>query len=121
MFDLWTNILFSAASAIAANTLLRSLFGATFPLFATYLFKGLGIQYASTLLGGIAALLVPIPIFFYVYGPKIRAKSAFAPTNMNSMIGPDSENDVSKESKDDVDYVAASNVPRRTRSNTENV
>lgn len=30
-----------AASAIAANTFMRSLFGAIFPLFATYMFNGM--------------------------------------------------------------------------------
>ncbi|AEO61749.1 hypothetical protein MYCTH_2312265 [Thermothelomyces thermophilus ATCC 42464] len=69
-----------AASAIAGNTFLRSLAGAGFPLFSTYMFDGMGIQWASTLLGCVAAALVPIPIIFYLYGPKIRAKSAFAPT-----------------------------------------
>jgi len=69
-----------AASAIAGNTFLRSLFGAGFPLFATYMFNGLGIEYASTLLGGVAAVLVPIPVLFYLYGHKLRAKSKFAPT-----------------------------------------
>ncbi|KAI9712541.1 MAG: hypothetical protein M1812_006850 [Candelaria pacifica] len=69
-----------AASAIAANTFLRSLAGAGFPLFATYMFQGMGIQWASTLLGVVAALLVPIPVWFYVSGHKIRAKSKFAPT-----------------------------------------
>jgi DHA1 family multidrug resistance protein-like MFS transporter len=69
-----------AASAIAANTFLRSLCGAGFPLFATYMFKGMGIQWASTMLGCIAALLVPVPIWFYLKGAKIREKSKFAPT-----------------------------------------
>ncbi|KAL2185246.1 MFS general substrate transporter [Thermothelomyces heterothallicus CBS 203.75] len=69
-----------AASAIAGNTFLRSLAGAGFPLFSTYMFDGMGIQWASTLLGCVAAALVPIPVIFYFYGPKIRAKSAFAPT-----------------------------------------
>ena len=70
----------SAASAIAANTFLRSLFGAVFPLFATYMFDALGVNWASTLLGCIALLLVPIPVVFWRYGAKIRAKSKFAPT-----------------------------------------
>lgn len=70
-----------AASAIAANTFLRSLAGAGFPLFATYMFNGMGIQWASTLLGCVAFLLVPIPVGFYYYGARIRARSAFAPTN----------------------------------------
>ena len=37
-----------AASAIAANTFMRSLCGGVFPLFATYMFNGMGIQWAST-------------------------------------------------------------------------
>ena len=50
-----------AASAIAANTFMRSLAGAGFPLFATYMFDGMGIQWAGTLLGCVALLLVPYP------------------------------------------------------------
>lgn len=69
-----------AASAIAGNTFLRSLCGAGFPLFSTYMFNGLGIEWASTLLGCVAAVLIPIPIIFYLYGHKIRAKSRVAPT-----------------------------------------
>ncbi len=70
----------SAASAIAANTFLRSLFGAVFPLFATYMFDALGVNWAGTLLGCVALILVPIPVVFWRYGAKIRAKSNFAPT-----------------------------------------
>ncbi|KAG6360127.1 hypothetical protein INS49_011183 [Diaporthe citri] len=72
--------LFFAASAIAGNTFMRSLCGAGFPLFATYMFNGMGIQWASTLLGCVAAVLVPIPVVFYLYGHKIRAKSKIAPS-----------------------------------------
>jgi DHA1 family multidrug resistance protein-like MFS transporter len=69
-----------AASAIAGNTLLRSLAGAGFPLFSQYMFNGMGIQWASTLLGCVAAVLVPIPVIFYIYGARIRKRSAYAPT-----------------------------------------
>ncbi|KAL9942380.1 hypothetical protein D7B24_005793 [Verticillium nonalfalfae] len=69
-----------AASAIAGNTFLRSLCGAGFPLFATQMFEGMGIEWASTLLGCIAVVLAPIPLIFWLYGHKIRAKSAYAPT-----------------------------------------
>jgi MFS transporter, DHA1 family, multidrug resistance protein len=69
-----------AASAIAANTFLRSLAGAGFPLFATYMFNGMGIEWAGTLLGCVALCLVPIPIGFYYYGERIRRRSSFAPT-----------------------------------------
>ena len=75
-----TNEISSAASAIAANTFLRSLAGAGFPLFSQYMFSALGVNWAGTLLGCVAAVLVPIPVLFYVYGHKIREKSAFAPT-----------------------------------------
>ncbi|UPX20263.1 uncharacterized protein EKO05_0010502 [Ascochyta rabiei] len=68
-----------AASAIAANTFMRSIFGGIFPLFATQMFQGMGIQWASTLIGCVAAVLAPMPVFFYLYGKKIRAKSKFAP------------------------------------------
>ena len=69
-----------AASAIAANTFLRSLAAAGFPLFAQYMFKGIGVNWSGTLLGCVAMCLVPIPICFYIYGERIRRKSAFAPT-----------------------------------------
>ncbi|KAF2186368.1 MFS general substrate transporter [Zopfia rhizophila CBS 207.26] len=68
-----------AASAIAANTFMRSLFGGIFPLFATYMFDGMGIEWASTLLGCVGLLLVPMPIVFYLFGKKIRMKSKFTP------------------------------------------
>lgn len=68
-----------AASAVAANTFLRSVFGAIFPLFATYMFEGMGIQWASTLLGCVAVALVPLPICFVLFGKRIRGKSKFAP------------------------------------------
>jgi DHA1 family multidrug resistance protein-like MFS transporter len=44
------------------------------------MFEGMGIQWASTLLGCIAVVLVPIPVIFLYYGAKIRARSSFAPT-----------------------------------------
>ncbi|KAF2223058.1 major facilitator superfamily [Elsinoe ampelina] len=69
-----------AASAIAANTFLRSLFGAVFPLFARQMINGMGIQWAGTLLGCVALVFAPVPVYFYLRGGKIREKSKFAPT-----------------------------------------
>ena len=86
-----------SASAIAANTIMRSLFGAIFPLFAvmyylyasygrpltlliqSYMFEAMGIQYGMTLLGCVAALFIPMPFVLYKYGKSIRARSKFAP------------------------------------------
>ncbi|KAL8804248.1 MAG: hypothetical protein Q9182_002702 [Xanthomendoza sp. 2 TL-2023] len=76
-----------AASAIAANTFLRSLCGAIFPLFATYMFQGLGVQWAGSLLGFVALALVPIPVIFWKYGARIRARSKFAPTMAKNAPG----------------------------------
>ncbi|RVX71964.1 hypothetical protein B0A52_04363 [Exophiala mesophila] len=63
------------ASAVAAHTFLRSLFGSIFPLFGFYMYKGMGVQWASTLLGCLAALMIPIPIVLYKYGPVLREKN----------------------------------------------
>ena len=44
------------------------------------MFNGLGIEWAMTLLGCVAVLLIPIPIAFYKWGHLLRARSKFAPT-----------------------------------------
>ncbi|KZV67553.1 MFS polyamine transporter [Peniophora sp. CONT] len=68
-----------AASALAANTIARSAGGAAFPLFTAQMYHGMGIQWASTLIGVVALVLAPIPFLFYKYGARIRASSKFAP------------------------------------------
>lgn len=52
---------------------------ASFPLFSRQMFNGMGIQWASTLLGCVSAVLVPIPVIFYFFGKRLRMKSSFAP------------------------------------------
>lgn len=52
---------------------------AAFPLFSRQMFNGMGIQWASTLLGCVAVCLVPIPVGFYLYGKRLRMKSKYAP------------------------------------------
>lgn len=69
-----------AASALSAITVVRSLFGAAFPLFATQMFEALNPRWASTLLGCLAILLVPIPVVLQRYGHIIRARSKYAPS-----------------------------------------
>lgn len=68
-----------ANSAIAANTLIRSTLGGAFPLFAVQMYHNLGVNWASSLLGFITAAMIPIPIFFFFYGAKIRAMSKYTP------------------------------------------
>ncbi|KAI9684988.1 MAG: hypothetical protein M1822_005380 [Bathelium mastoideum] len=69
-----------AASALAANTIFRSACGAAAPLFTQYMFDALGVGGGGSLIGGVAALLAPVPFLFYWKGESIRQRSKFAPT-----------------------------------------
>ena len=62
--------LFVAASALAANTFLRSAMAAVFPLFSHQMFVNLTNKYAGTILAGLGVLLLPVPIAFRVYGKR---------------------------------------------------
>lgn len=70
--------LFLAASAIAGNTFMRSSFGASFPLFAGFMFENMGTNWAGLLLGLFSLALIPVPLLFYKYGKKLRQKSKYA-------------------------------------------
>ncbi|WVQ72020.1 hypothetical protein IAR50_001564 [Cryptococcus sp. DSM 104548] len=70
--------LWSAASALAANTVCRSVFGAVFPLFATQMYTKLGVHWASSLLGFVALACSPIPLVLIKFGPALRARSKFS-------------------------------------------
>lgn len=87
-----------AASAIAANTFLRSLCGAGFPLFANYAFRGIGVNWFSTVLGCVAVILIPLPVVFYLKGAQIRKRSKFAPSFPAQQSGKSNEEE-SAESK----------------------
>ncbi|GAQ09516.1 uncharacterized transporter mfs2 [Aspergillus lentulus] len=67
-----------AASVLAANSVLRSLFGASFPLFTTYMYHNLGIHWASSIPAFLALACVPFPFLFYKFGPTIRKRCKFA-------------------------------------------
>ncbi|TPX14316.1 uncharacterized protein E0L32_005512 [Thyridium curvatum] len=67
-----------AASVLAANSVLRSLFGAAFPLFTTHMYQNLGLHWASSIPAFLALACVPFPVLFYIYGSRVRAKCAFA-------------------------------------------
>jgi multidrug resistance protein len=78
--------LFAAASALAASTVSRSIFGATFPLFARQMFEKLNPRWASTVLGLVALTMVPIPIVLRRYGPYLRSRSRFAPSDLPAKV-----------------------------------
>lgn len=65
-----------AASAMAGNSVIRSVMGGVMPIVGTYLYAGLGPNWAGTLLGLLEVVIIPIPFVFYKYGHKIRRKSA---------------------------------------------
>lgn len=67
-----------AASAIAANTFLRSCFAAAFPLVVGPLYRSLGVGPGSSIFAGFATLLIPVPFVFYVFGRRIRAGSKWS-------------------------------------------
>ncbi|KAL6151024.1 hypothetical protein ACJQWK_10718 [Exserohilum turcicum] len=68
-----------AASGMAATTVLRSLAGFLFPLFAPAMYKGLDFGWGNSLLGFISlGMGVPAPLLLWVYGEKLRSVSQFA-------------------------------------------
>ena len=63
-----------SASAIAALTVSRSLFGVLLPLAGPKMYATLGSGWGNSLLGFIALLMIPAPFFLCNYGEKIRKK-----------------------------------------------
>ncbi|RWA04796.1 hypothetical protein EKO27_g10308 [Xylaria grammica] len=66
------------ASALAAKTFIRSLWGASVVLFTTQMYHRLGYQWASTVLAGISLLCCAIPFLFWKFGERIRTRSKYA-------------------------------------------
>ncbi|KAI1809356.1 MFS general substrate transporter [Poronia punctata] len=70
-----------AASALAANSFLRCIFAAAFPLFGKQMYLKLGNQWASSLLAFITLALMPLPYVFFRIGKRVRQKSRFTMRN----------------------------------------
>ncbi|KAF2429754.1 MFS general substrate transporter [Tothia fuscella] len=66
-----------AASAMAANTVLRSVFAAFLPMGGPKLYAALGYGWGNTLLGFISCLMIPIPFLFLRYGEWLRTNPRF--------------------------------------------
>ena len=68
-----------AASALSAVTVLRTMAGFGFPLFAPAMYKALGLGWGNSLLGFIAAGVgIPAPILLWKYGEALRKRSKYA-------------------------------------------
>jgi len=61
-----------AASAIAANTVLRSLAGMLLPLAGPAMYQTLGLGWGNSLLGFLCVLMIPVPLLLHRYGAKLR-------------------------------------------------
>lgn len=68
----------NAASSVAANTFLRSMFAAGLPLAISPLYRTLGVGPGQSIFAGFATLLIPVPFVFYVFGKRIRARSKWS-------------------------------------------
>lgn len=66
-----------ASSAIAANTVLRSLAGAFLPMAGTPMYNALGLGWGNSLLGFISVAMIPIPLLFYKFGGRMRKAQTF--------------------------------------------
>jgi MFS transporter, DHA1 family, multidrug resistance protein len=84
------------ASAIAANTFLRSCFAGAFPLVVSPLYHNIGIGPGSTITGGFACLMIPVPFLFYFFGKRIRASSKWS---RHSVFDEPRKEEVKEESK----------------------
>lgn len=67
-----------SASALAANSFMRSSFGGIFPLFGIQMYNNLGYHWATSLLAFLTLAMLPFPYIFYRYGSRIRKHSRFA-------------------------------------------
>lgn len=67
-----------SASALAANSLVRSVAAAGLPLAGPRMYRELGTPWATSTLGFICVALAPAPFVFYRYGALVRSKSTWA-------------------------------------------
>ena len=78
-----------AASAVAAVTILRSLAGFGFPLFAPAMYTALGNGWGNTVLALAAVGIgLPVPILLWLFGEKLRKRSTMASKGPPPGMGP---------------------------------
>ncbi|QRV73197.1 major facilitator superfamily transporter [Ceratobasidium sp. AG-Ba] len=91
-----------AASALAANAVLRSIMGAVFPLFTPKMYASLGDQWACMVFAFLALACTPMPFLFYRYGPTIRKRSQFSvspPTSAGNPVPEVVERELDREAE----------------------
>lgn len=72
------------ATAVSALAFLENIFGSFLPFAAYSMYSNLGFQWASTLLGILAAIISCGPLLFLFYGRWFRDRSPFMRTSGRS-------------------------------------
>lgn len=72
-----TYMALNGASAMAANGLLRYIFGAVSPLFIVQMYNGMGFHWASSFLAFVSVVLLPVPWVLFIFGERIRRRSRY--------------------------------------------
>ena len=67
-----------SASAWSSSTFLRYLAAFAFPLFVLQMYEALGVGWATSLLGFVSAVLMPIPFLQGRWGPRLRGRSSYS-------------------------------------------
>ncbi|KAJ5732329.1 Efflux pump bik6 [Penicillium malachiteum] len=67
-----------SASAVAANTFLRSITAGAFPLFIIPMYDNIGVDWGTSVFGFFAAALIPVPFLFFFWGKQIRARGKWS-------------------------------------------
>jgi MFS family permease len=67
----------AGASAAAANGLMRYVFSGVFPLFATQMYRAMGVGWATSVFGFVTVAMALLPWVFSKYGAQIRKHSAY--------------------------------------------
>lgn len=67
-----------SASALAGANVVRNALGAGFPLFTDQMYSTLGYEWAGTLVACLSLFFVPLPIWWFFRGERLRLKSPWA-------------------------------------------
>ena len=80
------------------------------------MFHKLGVNWAGSLLGFLAVAFMPIPFLFYIYGPKLRKMSRYAPTEFGKQ--PQQQDEESADTEEESRIPSNEDHERRGTSDT---
>lgn len=93
-----------AGSALATITFVRYFFAGSIQIISPDMWRKLGTQYTCTLLGSIAAALIPVPVVLWIWGEYIRKVSKYA-RNKEDVEKAEGVNPPEKQSDNPIDNV----------------